>query len=606
VKNAGEKMLSYILLLLFACEKKSPNVAKPPTEDLGNGASRLETVLFEGVNKIEGEEQKIAPEIQEASLTAVENKEEGTDKDSENSGDTESVSEETTSGDKKESEETGTGNKKFDEWLADKGIKPIKDVEELVVTFQNFSNYEYSEDDEKNTDYLLSEKLDGFHLLTGSAYNIVMAERNYYEVSAGIYVAGATELRFAEMWKRYPTPETLDHNGAVVFNEKVSDTVEHLDEEGRDKLERLISHYNRSGLSGEYTQAALQELKWRFPLDYPDPVIQIEGESPLVVFKSYSGFVETEAVSVPSKWPEIFEERVPVEQKMEDHKLLLEELNIACGKLGSEYTLLGTSVVDFCMLRSLGEYDVLYSRYTAPEMPEKLDKAQQVIQIEIKNVLENVQQYPETEYHRFWNKEINILLREYQYAKIQALREKGKVGYVPELNLEPWQYKTEGEMSQDVFNILDAQVQQLERSSKLIMYEVHQLAQSNESVTRELFINIPEELQALEFSAQAMLFAFPENHAMRSRVSLTLGEAYAHYIYVLTTMNVSGDEGAKILEQAIGVYKPIAEGLLLMVTENAGEEHQTRAQKALDVLNGNLEEEIEQPVEGDQQPVEEE
>ena len=277
---------------------------------------------------------------------------------------------------------------------------------------------------------------------------------------------------------------------------------------------------------------------------------------------------------------------------MENHQTLLDELNIACGDLGSKYALLGPAIFDFCMLRSLGEYDVLYSRYTAPELPEKLSSAQQKVQEEIKKVLEKVEAYPETEYHRFWNKEINILLREYQYAKIQSLREKAMMGYVPELNLEPWTYKEEGEMSSEIFNIMDAQVQQLERSSKLIMYDVHQYAKSDKEVTRELFINIPEELQALEFSAQAMLFAFPENHTMRTRVLLSLGEAYSHYIYVLKQMNVSGDDGAKILDQAIGVYYPIAEGLLTMVKENAKDEQANRANEALLILSGEINENI--------------
>ena len=107
-------------------------------------------------------------------------------------------------------------------------------------------------------------KKEVFHQLTGSAYDIVVAERNYYEVSAGIFVAGATELRYAEMWNRYPTPEYLEHNAQIIFGEQVRDTVRHLTEEGQDKLERLISHYERSrGVWGLYRDG-LQELHGAF------------------------------------------------------------------------------------------------------------------------------------------------------------------------------------------------------------------------------------------------------------------------------------------------------------------------------------------------------
>ena len=36
------------------------------------------------------------------------------------------------------------------------------------------------------TRYLTEDKKEVFHQLTGSAYDIVVAERNYHEVSAGI------------------------------------------------------------------------------------------------------------------------------------------------------------------------------------------------------------------------------------------------------------------------------------------------------------------------------------------------------------------------------------------------------------------------------------
>ena len=145
-------------------------------------------------------------------------------------------------------------------------------MKELLAAYYEFIEYEYGPDDKRNTMYLTEDKKEIFHQLTGSAYDIVVAERNYYEVSAGIFIAGATELRYAEMWNRYPTPEYLDHNAQVIFGETVRDTVKHLMDEGKDKLERLVVHYDRSRVSGTFTEQALQELQWRFPLEYVNPI----------------------------------------------------------------------------------------------------------------------------------------------------------------------------------------------------------------------------------------------------------------------------------------------------------------------------------------------
>ena len=93
----------------------------------------------------------------------------------------------------------------------------MAEVKDLLAVYYDFIEYEYGVDDERNTLYLTEDKKEIFHQLTGSAYDIVVAERNYYEVSAGIFIAGATELRYAEMWNRHPTPGDLDHNAKVVL-----------------------------------------------------------------------------------------------------------------------------------------------------------------------------------------------------------------------------------------------------------------------------------------------------------------------------------------------------------------------------------------------------
>ena len=222
-------------LLGAGCQRKTPEVATPQgvsmVEDLGEGKSQIGTVTFKGA--------KLEVETQEDSLQQTE---EQVKKDIYN------------------------GVEQY--W------EPLAEVKDLIVTYESFIEYEYGTDDKRNTLYLTEDKKEVFHQLTGSAYDIVVAERNYYEVSAGIFVAGATELRYAEMWNRYPTPEYLEHNAQIIFGEQVRDTVRHLTDEGQDKLERLISHYERSRVSGDFTEMALQELQWRFPKEYPQVIPQ--------------------------------------------------------------------------------------------------------------------------------------------------------------------------------------------------------------------------------------------------------------------------------------------------------------------------------------------
>ena len=190
-------VVGLIGLLGAGCQRTTPDVAKPPSkpeaQDLGEGKSQLGTVTFNGA--------KLEAETQEDSLQQTE---EQVKKDIYN------------------------GVEQY--W------EPLAEVKDLIVTYESFIEYEYGTDDERNTLYLTEDKKEVFHQLTGSAYDIVVAERNYYEVSAGIFVAGATELRYAEMWNRYPTPEYLEHNAQIIFGEQVRDTVRHLTEEGQDKL----------------------------------------------------------------------------------------------------------------------------------------------------------------------------------------------------------------------------------------------------------------------------------------------------------------------------------------------------------------------------------
>ena len=478
------------ILVFLACGKKAPTVARPEgtsgvVEDLGNGALRLDTVVFEGV--------QINKEKQEQSL-----------------------------------EKVAQPKKKYGD--IEQYWEPLEEVEELVDVFNAFIQYEYTEDDEANSRYLVEEKMKIFHQLTASAYDIVMAERNYYEVSAGIYIAGATELRYAEMWNRYPTPEDLDHSGKVVFGERVRDTVDHLGEEGKDKLQRIIHHYFRSMVSGEYTLAALQELQWRFPQEYPRPV-SVNDATALQSYHHYSQAIQSDAIPLARDWNIDENQQLELMFRLEDSKQLWIDIQTECGRQQNEFRYIGSNWSAFCELRELLDLDLLLYQYPAKNWSPKLKQSNQHIEGLLRKHLGILDEWSDSEYDRFWRKEAQIILREYQIKKMNVLRKTGRRGWIPSLSLEIWNPQTAETMDQPTANILDAHVNQLERLIRIMNYDCQTMDFTDRSdVIRKLYFTFPETLQELEFFAQALFFAFPEDPAVRARVMISLLEGYSHYL----------------------------------------------------------------------------
>lgn len=532
-----------ILAMLVGCLKGplNQNWMKNSQDEViqrEDGSIQLGTVIFEGV--------KIEPNVQEGSLQDTE---------------------------QEVKKNIHNGIEQY--W------EPIGEVHVLLETFDQFIEYEYTENDERNADYLLKEKMAVFHQLTGSAYDIVVAERNYYEVSAAIYVAGATELRFAEMWNRYPTPDTLSENGAIMFGEKVRDTVSHLGDEGRDKLERLIEHYYRARIVGEFTEAALQELQWRFPQDYPIPVTP-SPESSLAAFAAYHEVMSDDLFGKEQEWSGIYEEQVALTQRLTDTSTLLTEVQNDCQQLTDVYALLGHAPFELCRLSQLGQLDVLYTTYPGRDLTPELKKGQEVIFKELQASVQRIQDWQSNEYGVFWQKEAAILLRKVQYDKIQALRSMRRTGKVPQLNMNLWEYKEMGqdEVAQSTWNILDAHVAQIEREIAYVIYDLQQLDEMVLTARlRFVFVDAPQTLRDLEFFAQACLFAFPENTEYRTRLLLALADGYGHYLAALTSQ--ANENTVQSISMYQGLLKPFVSALLKILDGQELSEDQEAQMKAL-------------------------
>ena len=518
--------IGIISLSLVACVKKV-EVAKPPVvegADLGDGKSQLDTVKFNGV--------KIEPTMQEDSLTQTE---EQVKKDIYN------------------------GVEQY--W------EPLAEIKDLLTVYYDFIEYEYGTDDERNTLYLTEDKKEIFHQLTGSAYDIVVAERNYYEVSAGIYIAGATELRYAEMWNRYPTPEYLDHNAKIVFGESVRDTVQHLMDEGKDKLERLVVHYDKSRVSGTFTEQALQELQWRFPLEYVNPIPAIQS-APLAVFSEYEEVFGLSIFTDVPEWSAIYDEQIQEIQRLSDGQSVVDDIRLICTETLKEYSLLGHAPRNLCVLRQLALQDMLYVRYPGTTLPKAFIESQQVVYSAFQEQVQMIQAWEDTEYGRFWKKEASLQLRELQYEKMKAMRQHRREGELVDLDFSLWDFREPEMMEVSTATILDGHVAQLEREARILIYDIDDIGKLDRGAQmRQLFILIPERLQEIEFQTQACLFAFPEDQMVRQRLELALLEVYGRFLVTLQTYKTS--ENAKSIEKWEGMIQPFVNGLQVILNEGA-------------------------------------
>ncbi len=507
-----------ILALMIGCQRRVPEVATPPAVvDLGEGKSQSGTVTFKGV--------KLEVETQEDSLEQTE---------------------------QQVKKDVYNGVEQY--W------EPLAEVKDLVATYEQFIQYEYGTDDKRNTLYLTEDKKEIFHQLTGSAYDIVVAERNYNEVSAGIFIAGATELRYAEMWNRYPTPEYLEHNAQIIFGEQVRDTVRHLTDEGQDKLERLVSHYEKSRVSGQFTEMALQELQWRFPQSYPQP-IPVQSTAPLALFTEYREVFRQPVFTEHPQWSAVYEDQMVEIGRLSNGDGVVDAVRLTCEDALKLYTQLGHAPREICVMEQLAKQEILYIRYPGKTLPSKMKNAQTDVFDALSGTVQNIQQWEDTEYGRFWKKEATLRLRALQYEKMTAMRQEGREASFVPLDTSLWAFRNPESMDESTATILDAHVAQLERELRILIYDIENIGDAGiGSQARHLFVIFPQRLQEWEFFAQACLFAFPEHHSTRIRMELALLEAYQTLLTALQTH--ATDATQRAVDKWTNMLTPFTSGLL--------------------------------------------
>jgi hypothetical protein len=524
-----------LTLVLIGCQRKPPELPKPiassesseskSVTDLGEGKSQVGSVTFKGA--------KLEVETQEDSLSQTE---EQVKKDIYN------------------------GVEQY--W------EPLAEIKDLLVIYDQFIQYEYGPNDERNTLYLTEDKKEVFHQLTGSAYDIVVAERNYNEVSAGIYIAGATELRYAEMWNRYPTPEYLEHNAQILFGEQVRDTVRHLTEEGEDKLERLISHYERSRVSGDFTELALQELQWRFPVNYPQP-IPTAVQSPLAIFTEYREVFALPPFAEMPQWSSVYEEQMLEIQRLSNGQQVVDTVRLDCVDALKVYTLLGRAPLELCVMEQLAKQEILYIHYPGSKLPVKMKQSQQVVFKALEQTVKGIQEWEETEYGRFWKKEATLRLRALQYDKMKAMRQERRDANLIALDVSLWDFTSQEVMDESTSTILDSHVSQLERELKILRYDIAKLSEQGVgNQARQLFVIFPQRLQEWEFFAQACLFAFPEDHQVRTRMELALLETYTDLLIALDASVT--DVTKSSVDRWKTMIVPFTNGLMTILDDHQG------------------------------------
>jgi hypothetical protein len=149
-------------------------------------------------------------------------------------------------------------------------------------------------------------------------------------------------------------------------------------------------------------------------------------------------------------------------------------------------------------------------------------------------------------------------------------------------------------MDKPTTNILDSHLHQLERESRIMIYDINHLDWDDRGmVLRTMYVDFPTQLQDLESSIQAVLFAFPSNTEVHSRLMISLVESYSYYLYLLPKLETKDSE--KHIKAVIAMNKPFILGLSEIVgAQDLDEKLKMRLSTSIERVNGNI---LEEPTE---------
>ncbi|MBM76454.1 MAG: hypothetical protein CMK59_13695 [Proteobacteria bacterium] len=417
-------------------------------------------------------------------------------------------------------------------------------IADLNRDFQKFIVIEYGDDDDKNADLIVESKKDEMFALAKKAIAMIEAQKNYPEVSAAVYVAGASELHYIDMFLHYPIPTDLSALGRVIFQDRQLEFVEELEEGGRYRLDTLVQHALQRDIRGGWEEEAFKTLSYYYPLEYP--TIHSTSTSHLDGVYAHLRLVERSSMWKEDIWPREDEDRMNM---IEELKLIDQKSTAwmdSCHKIQKDLVILDPDSELYCLGRNY--VDVLSFLYDHPKPTLSVEETIEVYVDSIEQLLET---FPLDESGLFWKKELQRKYRMEQRENELAKRLKGEEVLGDVKWIDPkWEYsdQTDTERHQEELIMLHQEVH-----AHRIQFHTEQLKKKLERgfSTHDFLVNqVPQQIKDLESQSEWILSFYPEVTESRDRIMMSLGALHKEYARALLKAigHASDDDIFKILE----------------------------------------------------------
>ena len=420
----------------------------------------------------------------------------------------------------------------------------LGEIGNLHRDFQKFLIFEYGDVDEKNAETIVFDKKDEMLELTERSLALIEAQKNYPEVSAGVYIGGATELHYAEIFLRYPIPSGLSAIAHVVFQERQLEYVVELKEGGRYRLETLVKHALQNGIRGGWEEEALRTLNFFYPLDFP----LVHSTSLSVLDGNFARLrmVERSSLWRPEQWPKPKEERQALLEEVLAFEVNQAAWMTACHQIQADLAILDPDSELYCLGHNYVR--VLDFLHAHPKRPPRVREAMELYTTAMVELLE---QFPLDESGSFWKNELE---KEYRAEQRQEELSKSLKGDEAVANIDwvdpKWEYGSDIETERHQNEII---MHHLEVHAHRIHYHTEQLRKKLERGfgSPDFLLNqVPKKLQAFEDDAAWVLSWYPEEYESHDRILMSLGALHQEYARALLRGigRVDDDEIIRLLE----------------------------------------------------------
>jgi hypothetical protein len=454
----------------------------------------------------------------------------------------------------------------------------LKGVENIRKAYEEFLELEYSADDEENAKLILIRKDEEMKELTQAAFDMIMEEKNYYEVAAGIYLGAATELRYADMILRYPVPRKLSEMGQLVFQERLIGLVVELEDGGKGRMEKLVSNAIQTGIRGEWAEKALQDLQLFFPMDYYP--IPSSHESPLDAQHAYLKMTDRSQYWPQEHWPETAEKKKALAAKLRPHEENLAGWYADCEILRNEIPGFSPLAALYCLGRNAGMSELIIARNPTGG-GEKLKEAGEAYKAAGLAALAYLED-DETEDGAFWALQLKEELRAVNREKSSILRQReGDLVISGDDAEQVWHYRDEAEVTDpEVGHHLKIHAHRIHFYAERINRKVKRPPSGRAEKLEFFKVTAPQELQKVYDEGMRVLSLYPESHGERDRILMAVGLAYGNYADKLfDSMGRMPFEEFELLMDLAATQQTTGLRLLMLAGEREGHRSQwgTRA-----------------------------